>query len=344
MSAIDVTQLLQEVSAETPCGANLEYDPAFLELEKEATARPEQRIGDSVVPGQEPNWSDVKDRAVDLMRRTKDLRVAVQLSRSLLRTHGAAGLRDGLSLIAGMLERYWDSVYPQLDPDDGNDPTFRLNALANLADWDSMVRGLRDMPLVSSRVLGRFSLRDIEVADGTTAKPADGEAAVPETATIESAFAEADAAELQATADGIRGALESLGSIQSIVGSKVGSTASLDLSRLATTLHNADRILTDQLYRRSGGAPAGAVAGDGAAAGASRGTGVPGEVASRDDVVRLLDKACEYFKRHEPSSPVPLLLQRAKRLVKMDFLEIMKDMAPGGLSEVKSIGGVETEE
>ena len=344
MSAIDVTQLLQEVSSETPCGANLEYDPAFLELEKEATARPEQRSGESVVPGHEPNWPEVQDRAVDLMRRTKDLRVAVQLTRSLLRTHGAAGLRDGLTLIAGMLERYWDTVYPQLDPDDGNDPTFRLNALANLADWDSMVRGLREMPLVSSRVLGEFSLRDIEVANGTTPRPADGEATLPEMGTIETAFNEADAAELQATADGIRGALESLTSIQSAVGSKVGSTASLDLSRLATTLKNTDRFLAEQLSRRIG--DSGATAGAGAAAGpgAGRAAGISGEVASRDDVIRLLDKACDYFKRHEPSSPVPLLLQRAKRLVKKDFLEIMKDMAPGGLSEVMSIGGVDTEE
>ncbi len=340
MSSIDVSQLLQEVSSETPCGANLEYDPAFLELEQEATARPEQRLGDSVVPGQEPNWPEVKDRAVDLMRRTKDLRVAVQLTRSLLRTHGAAGLRDGLSLIAAMLERYWDTVYPRLDPDDGNDPTFRLNALANLADWDSMVRGLREMPLVSSRV-GKFSLRQIEVADGTMSRPEGDEG--PDLATIESAFAEADGAELQASAEGIHGALESLGAIQSVVGTKVGSTAALDLSRLGTTLKNADRFLADQLARRSGGAPA--AAGDGAApgAGAARGAAMTGEITSREDVIRFLDKACDYFKRHEPSSPVPLLLQRAKRLAKKDFLEIMKDMAPGGLNEVQTIGGVEPE-
>jgi len=40
---------------------------------------------------------------------------------------------------------------------------------------------------------------------------------------------------------------------------------------------------------------------------------------------------------------VPLLLRRAKRLITKDFLEIIKDMAPGGLSEVKSIGGIEDE-
>jgi type VI secretion system protein ImpA len=345
MSAIDVSQLLQEVSPETPCGENLEYDPAFRELELAATGKPEQRIGDSVVPGHEPNWSDVKDRAVELMRRTKDLRVAVQLTRSLLRTSGAAGLSEGLALVGGMLERYWDLVYPRLDPEDGNDPTFRLNALANLGDWDAMVRGLREMPLVRSRVLGRFSLRDIEIANGSAPKPADGEAAGPEMSTIESAFAEMDGAELQATASGIHSALENLAKIQSLVNDKVGSAGSVDLSRLANCLQSADRILSEQLARRSpaggGGGEAGTV---GAAAGPGRSAGISGEIGSREDVVRMLDKACDYFKRNEPSSPVPLLLQRAKRLVTKSFVEIMKDMAPGGLSEVKSIGGIETEE
>ena len=343
MSAIDVSKLLQEISAETPCGEDLQYDPAFRELELAATAKPEQRIGDSVVPGHEPNWSDVKDRAVDLMRRTKDLRVAVQLTRSLLRTGGPAGLADGLALVGGMLERYWDLLYPRLDPEDGNDPTFRLNALANLGDWDAMVRGLREMPLIRSRVLGPISLRDVEIANGSAPKPADGDEPVHEMATIEAAFAEADAAALQANADGIHAALENLAKIQALVNDRVGSAGSVDLSRLASSLQSADRILTEQLARRS---PAGAGGAEGGAAGAGsvRSGGISGEIGSREDVIRMLDKACDYFNRNEPSSPVPLLLQRAKRLVTKSFVEIMKDMAPGGLSEVKSIGGIETEE
>ena len=164
-------------------------------------------------------------------------------------------------------------------------------------------------------------------------------------ATIEAAFAETDAAELQATAGGIHAALENLAKIQSLVNDKVGSAGSVDLSRLANSLQSADRILSEQLARRS---PAGGGGGEagvaGAGAGPGRSAGISGEIGSREDVVRMLDKACDYFKRNEPSSPVPLLLQRAKRLVTKSFVEIMKDMAPGGLSEVKSIGGIETEE
>jgi type VI secretion system protein ImpA len=62
-------------------------------------------------------------------------------------------------------------------------------------------------------------------------------------------------------------------------------------------------------------------------------------VSSREDVLRALDRVCEYYRRQEPSSPVPVLLERAKRLVGMDFLAIIKDLAPTGLHEVETIRG-----
>ena len=50
--------------------------------------------------------------------------------------------------------------------------------------------------------------------------------------------------------------------------------------------------------------------------------------------------ACDYYSRCEPSIPVPLLLQRATLLVSKDFMEIMRDLAPAGLTQVEEIGGV----
>ena len=66
---------------------------------------------------------------------------------------------------------------------------------------------------------------------------------------------------------------------------------------------------------------------------------VSDEVSSRDDVIRLLDKICDYYSEHEPSSPVPLLLNRAKRVAKMSFLELLRDLAPGGLDQAEALGG-----
>jgi type VI secretion system protein ImpA len=71
---------------------------------------------------------------------------------------------------------------------------------------------------------------------------------------------------------------------------------------------------------------------------------VQGEIRSRADVVRTLDALCDYYARNEPSSPVPMLLTRAKRLVDKGFMEIMRDLAPAGVSEAELIAGPENKE
>jgi len=67
------------------------------------------------------------------------------------------------------------------------------------------------------------------------------------------------------------------------------------------------------------------------------------EIRSREDVIRVLDKLCEYYAQHEPSSPLPLLLKRAKRLTSLSFMEIIQDLAPDAVAQAKSIGGAEAE-
>jgi type VI secretion system protein ImpA len=70
---------------------------------------------------------------------------------------------------------------------------------------------------------------------------------------------------------------------------------------------------------------------------------VPGIIASRDDVVRALDRVLDYYRAHEPSSPVPLLVQRAKRLVPLSFLDAMRELAPAGLKELQAVAGTAEE-
>ena len=62
-----------------------------------------------------------------------------------------------------------------------------------------------------------------------------------------------------------------------------------------------------------------------------------GKISSRDDVLKSIATICEYYRRCEPSSPVPLLLQRAGRLVKMDFLAIVEDLSIEGGEQARRL-------
>ena len=75
------------------------------------------------------------------------------------------------------------------------------------------------------------------------------------------------------------------------------------------------------------------------AAEAPAGATLRGEVRSRDDVLRAIDAICAYYARAEPSSPVPLLLQRCRRMVTMSFVDILKEMLPESVAGLQKIAG-----
>src|SRR5262245_27206514 len=124
--SIELPTYLSAVSDAEPAGPNLEDDASFSELEASSKGKPEQQFGETVIPGEEPEWRQVKAKSLELLGRTRDLRVGVTLTRALVRTDGAEGLADGLSLLQGWLNGLWDAVHPQLDPADP-DPIQRVN-------------------------------------------------------------------------------------------------------------------------------------------------------------------------------------------------------------------------
>lgn len=342
MSLIDVTNLLKEVSADDPCGQDLEYDPDFGELERAVQGKPEHQMGDTLIPAQEADWPDVQNQAVGLLGRTKDLRVALYLIQALIHNEGMLGLKDGLILLQGLLENYWDTVHPQLDPNDNNDPTLRINILASLCDPNTVLNSVRESILVKSKVLGQFSLRDILIATGKLSLPSGSDEQPIEVSTVNGAFMEAELEDLQNTSNAIRDSIECVATIESFLMEKVGAMQVTDLSALPALLKEAQQIMSDYLSQRGVSDADVSSIEDAAVAQESQNVAQPmtGSFTSREDVIRGLDKMCEYFRQHEPSSPVPMLLQRAKRLVDKDFIEILRDLTPAGVTQAEEIIGI----
>lgn len=342
MATIDVDKYLEPISDEAPCGENLEYDAGYTELERLAQGKPERQAGDEIIPAEDPRWQDVRTAAEELMDRTRDLRVVVYLTHASVNLEGLPGLASGLKLIHGLLQNFWDDVYPQLDKDDDDDPTFRVNSLVALNARDGFVRSVLRAPLVDSRAAGRFSLRDVRVAGGEVSS-GDGEEA-PDGALIDAAFMDGDLDELTATADAAKEARAALELIDALLREKVGTEHVPEFDLIGAELRSIQSLLGEQLARRGVDDESGAAESGGETARARSAEGGIGQINTREDVVRVLDKVTEYFRKHEPSSPVPLLLQRAKRLVAKDFMEILRDMAPEGVSQAELIGGLEQDD
>lgn len=340
---LDLEQLLAETSAEPPCGPDLEYDGEFMELDQAARGKPEQQFGETVIAGEEPDWGEVSNRAQALFRRTKDLRVAVLLARALVRTRHFPGLADGLELIRQLLERHWDGVHPRLDPDDHDDPTMRLNALAPLADAEGLLRDLRAAWFVRSRSHGQVSVREVEVALGKL-NPRDGEAvrSVAEIEGIAGAVNVEEPAQIQA----VDAAAQAIKALYGLLCERVGSDRATDLRPLAGVVASLAQVVKGVAADAApavAGEAAAALPGDAPAA-ASAGRPISGDIRSRADAIMMIDRVCEFLERTEPASPAPLLLQRAKRLMSMNFIDIIRDMAPDGVAQIENIAGLHRNE
>ncbi|HEY1789651.1 MAG TPA: type VI secretion system protein TssA [Verrucomicrobiae bacterium] len=340
---INAEELLKPISDEKPCGEDLSYDAGLQELDTLMKGKPETQFS----PAEPPDWKQLHERCLELWGRSKDLRVATTLSLSSLKMDGLPAFRESLIIVKGLIEGHWDTFYPLLDPTDNNDPTQRVNLIAALAtplatygDPMRLLERLREAPLTDSRQLGRFGLSDIANSETGTAG-ADGKPAVSADQ-IAGAFRDTSPETLQQISQAVTDSIQLIKDIDKILTDKVGSDNSPDLAELPKQLVEIQKRLAP--YAGGPAAEAGsaeAAAADGATAGGAPGPGkaISGEVQSRQDVTRMLEKICEYYRRNEPSSPVPFILQRAQRWAEMDFMQIIGDVTPDALGEIQKITG-----
>ncbi len=340
---MDVPLLLAAVSATSPCGEDMEYDAQFLQLERDAKGQPERSMGDAILPAEPPEWRSIQQQSLDLLQRSKDLRITHFLLQSALALQGVAGLADALTLINALLREYWADLHPRLDADDDNDPTVRINALSGLTG-DATIRLLRESILTRSRTFGAVSLRAALNASGLMSFPDEQLGAQQ----LNAAFLDSDPEQLQATRDALSTARAACEAIEQQVSDQVGSAQGVDLSLLKQPLKQALQILSQFVpSSETDSREPEAVSDDNAPsadfAAAPTAPRSSGDIANRDDVLRSLDKILAYYTRHEPSSPLPVLLNRAKHLVHADFAAIVRNLIPDGMSQFENLRGPDGE-
>jgi type VI secretion system protein ImpA len=353
--ALDLDSLLQPMAPERPCGSELRHEPLFEDLVDAAEPGVEYETvgGKEVAKPRARDWPRIRRDALALARRGRDLRLLLLLLRALTVTAGWQGLADGLALIRRSLEEYWDTLWPRLDPDEREpvDQAFhRLNTLHQLTDGERLLAELRRVPLAEARGHAPVTLRDLDIL-ARRLTPLPGEAP-PDAALIEAVFRDAPVDELRATAAASRTAGAELGRIEQLLGERLGDptlvpsftplmelidAAARELARrLPAPPEPADAPPPIEADRGAGGG------GEGRGERAMRGNGLE-RVDSREEVLQALDLVLDYYRRREPASPVPLLIGRAKRLVPMSFIEVLAELAPAAVEQVRAIGGKESE-
>lgn len=127
-AVINLEALLTPISEEKPSGEYMRYSGIYDEIS-------EARRADDLPQGEWQTEAKVADfRKVialavpSLEKDTKDLQITAWLSEALVKEHGFTGLRDSLRLISGLQEKFWETLYPEIDEGD-------MEGRANAISW-----------------------------------------------------------------------------------------------------------------------------------------------------------------------------------------------------------------
>lgn len=324
----ELEALAKPLSGDDPCGASLE-DTQLL-----ASFDAYHLFGQSVqLP--ETDWRELKAKSLEALEQSKDIRLLVHFAAASLRTDGWPGFLGAIHVAAVWIKDHWDGAYPRID----EDAILRKNALSCLSDRMAIVDGVRRTPIIENRQLGRFALRDMEIAAGKQA-PAEGEETLPTESEITAALSAAPVEEIAPLEQQVATAVTDLQAIDSAMREYGGAASSPDFDALMDALGGVRKVLREQLDLRGAAGGEAAAAEGGGEAGAGKAVG---GIKSRQDAIRAIDTIAAFFRQNEPSSPVPILLDRAKNLVGKSFLEALQEIAPEGVASAKLAGGIKEE-
>lgn len=322
---MSLDSLLAPVSEDAPAGPDLSYD-----AERQAIEQAFETQGYSSEVGEDVDWRETLRLIEAQSLRTKDVWLAVYMARAGTRIGSLETIETGCALLAGLFEQYWDSVHPTLEEYGLQGRKGACESLTRIAEF---LRPLQQTVLIEHPRLGSYSgddfarfARDGESAEGFgmfRAAMADTsletlQQVVSRLEAIESAVHRADAVlGAHATEAGELGTnftptFDALAAIRRAILPYIGADVAADGGEPETTQ-------------------------DGDVASATSAPRAQGRIDSREDVMRALDAIGDYYQRREPSSPIPIALRRIRGWIAMDFMAILKDIAPNSVNDVGTV-------
>ncbi len=347
-SVIDLDALFQPISEDRPSGESLRYSGIYDEIVEARRADDNLNQGEWVTDLKVADYRKVLDLGLPaLTSQSKDLQIAVWVSEALIRTSGLAGLRDGLLLLSGFHERFWDSAHPEIEDGD-------MEGRANAMSWFDAQAALaiRTAPFTGSKGYNFNDFEDSRKYD------------FPESIEALPMEEQTRISNLKAEAEKKRSVTASLWNVErqetrrarmEIINFTIDEcwTAFNDLNRLCEEKYDRNQtpgLLTlkkslenvheqvkkileqkrleepdeiDEEVTESGG--------EAAASGPTGDGSVSGSIANRRDALRRLAEIAAFFQKTEPHSPVSYLVQRAVKWGNMGLeswlQEVIKDQS-----------------
>ena len=327
--ALDLETLLTPVSDENPAGEDLAYDPDRTEIEQAFERSVSVDITGAAEAESDIDWRRIISLIEQQSVKSKDIWLAVYLARAGARSGDLGVLEVGAAFLAGLCERFWDTMHPTLD-----DYGFqgRKGPCESLANVGAFLGPLRRVVLLRHARLGAFTGADFErFRAGGENEDGYGmfRAVLNETP-------DADIVEIGTRLDAITAAIKRAdGILDANAEGDTGANFAATYEALTQIRRAVLSFAAAPPADDDGGA--GVVAAGASASASSEGPRIAGRVESREDVIKALDAIADYYRRKEPVSPVPLALLRARSWVDADFMSVLADIAPDSLGDLRRV-------
>jgi type VI secretion system protein ImpA len=326
--------LLNPISAENPTGENLKYAPIYDKIKEARRQDDDAPQGDWKYERKVADWPlAIKLISEALATKSKDLQLAAWLAEAMLRREGVAGLREVLDIIRGLVETFWDGLYPELE--DG-DAEYRAGPLQWIGDrLESPLkhapltrRGLSWFQYKESRAVGTEESADTEDKRKERADAiAEGKITQEQ---FDKDFEETPKKYYVSLLETFDGAIESLAALGQVCDEKFGDVSPSfgTLDRALQEVRQTAYILLQQKREKEPDEPVAApepqetweepaeeesVSVAPAAAPSPRKTAIGADPVDREDAISRVVAAAKYLRTQDPYGPAPYLMLRGLR-------------------------------
>ncbi len=346
--------ILAAIEGDVPVGVDGRIDEAaigetFREIrfQRKSIFRAESRaaMGESVDEGDNWSWDQLAETARDyLAESSKDLEVMAILLEGVVRLDGVAGLEKAMALLADFVQQFWESgLYPPEDEEDGVEARFL--PLSGLSGGGSDKDGTLIMPL-RRMVLAGDSQGGLRYIDRVTANAQLGgsqSATSEKSIEAQAALDDADATARRLSRRTLQAAADRIGAAEAAWRRAISYISERTKPRFPSASKVSDELramrewlesLLRKLPEDPVDAPAeeaaveGAAPAAGGAAAVAGGPMVIGRISQRDDALRAVSAAADYFERYEPLSPLGSTLREVDRRARMSLDAFLEELIP----------------
>ena len=363
---IDIESLVSPISDDNSVGSDIRQDTSPTSIYNQikdarnaarAAERHSMFDGDNSEAMQ--NWYKILELAPEILKHhAKDLEVASWYTEALIRRSGFQGLRDGFAVIHGLIENYWDNIYPLPDEEDGLETRIApLTGLNGEGAEGVLIAPIRNVTITEIGEPSPFSFWQYKQALDIQ-KITDDDARSKKSAKIgytlediENAVAGSSQEFYVNLCDDMAVSINEYRAISQALDNLCGRNDAPPTSNIINTLEDALSIVKHVArfklpVKSSNEEDIGDAAGGESAGGKSGVVTVPGVISNRDEAFRHLNNIAQFFRKTEPHSPISYIIDKAVRWGDMDLTELMKELIPDSSSRdyYSSLTGVKSDD